>query len=218
MSNFAKTILSAFGAAAKDVAPEEMEQMVDTAAAALEAAPADRAQEAEPADDRMVEHAPEGDDLEEKLDRILSLLEGMVKKHDVEEEKRPLSDESDLDAMIETLAGKEKPVDQEAAVTVPAEEMEDVCGNPAAKDAAILLLKKVRPAVAAIQDPNERAHVTDALLSAMKGPDVMGDIMKATQTSAMKAADAHRTYDDICKEQKEAYDARNPHKNKEVVK
>ena len=215
MSKFTRAILSAFGTAAKDAAPEEMKDMVDVAAEALEAAPAEKAQEAEPAEDVMAELAPKGESLESKLDKLIEMV-GRMTAGGRDEEKK-LSDEADLDAMIERLSGGEKLPDKEEAVTVPAEELEDGCTDRAAKDAAVELLKRVRPAVAAIRDRSERARVTDALLSAVKGPDLMGQIMRAAEISAKDAALANRkaSYEETCRLQKSEYDARNPHKKKE---
>ena len=179
MKDFRKRLLSLFGQAAKDATPEKLEEMARTTAdaldaepapaagkphpspagdespaARLEAEPAGDAPEAEPAEDAMVEEAPKGDDLGSKLDRILEMLEAKARGGRGE---HPLHDESDLDEMIEKLAGKKDP---EAAVTIPAEKMED--GR--ASDSAVELLKKVRPAVAAISDPKERARVVDLSL------------------------------------------------------
>lgn len=80
MNEFWKSVLHAFGMAAKDASPEELDKMVETTATALDAEPAEKAQEAEPAEsktaeDEMVEKAPKGDDLGSKLDRIISMLE-----------------------------------------------------------------------------------------------------------------------------------------------
>lgn len=223
MSKFAHAILTAFGMAAKDASEEEMKELVTTTATALDAAPAepagdpgkDAAPEAEPAkaDDEMVEKAPKGDDLGSKLDRILEMLEAKSRGGRGE---HPLHDESDLDEMVKKLAGGEDP---EAAVTVPAEEMEDAsCMSPAAKDAAIELLKKVRPAVASIQDKTERARVVGALLSTIKGPNMVGSIMQAAQDSARKNSEEARrsNYEKMCADSESAYASRNPHKNKEV--
>lgn len=222
MSEFWKSVLTAFGMAAKDASPEELDAMVVTTATALDAAPAepdadpgkDKAPEAEPAKDEMVEKAPKSDDLGSKLDRILEMLEAKSRGGRGE---HPLHDESDLDEMVEKLAGKKD--DPEAAVTVPAEEMEDGCMSPAAKDAAVELLRKVRPAVAAIQDKQERARVVDALLSTIKGPNTVGTIMQAAQDSARKnSEEARRTnYQKMCEEAESAYAARNPHKMKKEV-
>ena len=95
---------------------------------------------------------------------------------------------------------------KEKAVTIPAEEMADQLMEPGTRDAAVALLKKVRPAVAAIQNRAERARVVDALLSTIQGPDVMSGIVKAADT-------ARRTsYETACAEAQAAYAARNPHK------
>lgn len=223
MSDFWKSVLTAFGMAAKDASPEELDAMVATTATALDAAPAepaapaeDKAPEAEPAKDEMVEKAPKGDDIGSKLDRILEMLEAKARGGRGE---HPLHDESDLDEMVAKLAGKVEGKDPEAAVTVPAEEMEDACMSPAAKDAAVELLKKVRPAVAAIQDKQERARVVDALLSTIKGPNTVGTIMKAAQDSARKNSEEARrsNYEKMCADSENAYASRNPHKNKKEV-
>ena len=73
--------------------------------------------------------------------------------------------------------------------------------------------------MAAIQDKQERARVVDALLSTIKGPNMVGDIMQAAQDSARKNSEDFRrtTYEKICAEAENNYAARNPHKmNKEV--
>lgn len=225
MSKLVHAILTAFGMAAKDASEEEMQELVTTTATALDAAPAEpaadpskgKAPEADPAKDEMVEKVPKGDDLGTKLDRILEMLEAKSRGGRGE---HPLHDEFDLDKMVEKLAGNaEHQDDPGAAVTVPAEEMEDGCMSPAAKDAAVALLKKARPAVAAIQDKAERARVVDALLSAIKGPNMVGSIMQAAQDSARKNAEETRrtNYQKMCKDAENAYAARNPHKMQKEV-
>ena len=74
----------------------------------------------------------------------------------------------------------------------------------------------MQPVVANIKDKAVRAQVSDALVSSIKSPDVMGSITKAAQGSAQRAADAAKktNYEKICEDQKAAYDARNPHKQK----
>lgn len=213
MSEFWKSVLTAFGMAAKDASSEELDTMVATTAAVLDAAPAEpaegKAPEAAPTEDEMVEKAPKGDDLGSKLDRIIEMLEAKSRGGRGE---KPIHDEEDLDEMIEKLAGKRD--DPEAAVIVPAKEMEDACMSPAAKDAAVDLLRKVRPAVAAIKDKNERARVVDALLSTVKGPNTVGAIMQAAQDSARKNAEETRrtNYEKMCADAESAYASRNPHK------
>lgn len=233
MSKFANAILAAFGMAAKDASSdEEMTSLINTTAAALDAAPAempegatpDAAQDAEPAaaGDVMVERAPKGDDLGSKLDELIAMVRELGKKNDREEKK--LSDEDDIDEAIRRMTQKRheeherREGDPEAAVTISAEEMEhDEC-NPAARDAAINLLRKVRPAVAEIKDRNERARVVDALLSTIRGANIVGSIIQNAQDSARANAEASRrtNYDKMCADSENAYAARNPHKNKEV--
>lgn len=214
MNEFWKSVLHAFGMAAKDASPEELDKMVETTATALDAEPAEKAQEAEPAEsktaeDEMVEKAPKGDDLGSKLDRIISMLE--AKSRGGEGEHR-LHDESDIDEEIKRLLGKKE---EGKSITIPAEN--DACMDDAAKDAAVAVLRKVRPAVAAIEDKHARAKVTDALLSAVRGKDMMGEIAKAAQDSARAAAEktSKNAYETMCAESEAAYAARNPHKKKE---
>ena len=214
MNEFWKSVLHAFGMAAKDASPEELDKMVETTATALDAEPAEKAQEAEPAEsktaeDEMVEKAPKGDDLGSKLDRIISMLE--AKSRGGEGEHR-LHDESDIDEEIKRLLGKEE---EGKSITIPVEN--DACMDDAAKDAAVAVLRKVRPAVAAIEDKHARAKVTDALLSAVRGKDMMGEIARAAQDSAKAAAEktSKNTYETMCAESEASYAARNPHKKKE---
>ena len=214
MNEFWKSVLHAFGMAAKDASPEELDKMVETTATALDAEPAEKAPEAapaeeKPAEDEMIEKAPKGDDLGSKLDRIIAMLE--AKSRGGEGEHR-LHDESDIDEEIKRLLGKEE---EGKSITIP---VENDCMDAAAKDAAVAVLRKVRPAVAAIEDKNARAKVTDALLSAVRGKDVMGEIAKAAQDSAKAAAEKTRknTYDTMCADSEASYAARNPHKKKEA--
>lgn len=209
MSKFTNAILNAFGMAAKDASPDEMEGLVKTASDALEAAPAEKAPEAAPAKDVMVERAPKGDDLGSKLDKVIEMLASLEHKNDREEKK--LSDESDLDHLLEKLTPEKK----EESVTVPADEMaEDACG--VSRDTAIELIKKLRPAVAAIPDKAARARVTDALISSLTSPSsTMSDILGAAQKSAQKSNDSRPDMESRCREQEAIYAARNPHTVKE---
>lgn len=213
--NYWKTFLAAFAGAAKDAEPEELDKMVETTAAALDAEPV-KTPDAEPAkedpaeekptEDAEVIEAPKGDDIGSKLDRIIEML--MAKSRGGEGEHR-LHDESDLDEMIEKLSGG-----GESAITVP---VENDCATGPARDAAVELLKKVRPAVAGIQDKETRAKVTDALLSAISGKDAMPEIVKAAMDSAQANAEQTKktTYEQMCADAESAYAARNPHMKKE---
>ena len=214
MNEFWKSVLHAFGMAAKDASPEELDKMVETTATALDAEPAEKAPEAapaekKPAEDEMIEKAPKGDDLGSKLDRIIAMLE--AKSRGGEEEHR-LHDESDIDEEIKRLLGKEE---EGKSITIP---VENDCMDSAAKDAAVAVLRKVRPAVAAIEDKQTRAKVTDALLSAIQGKDAMPEIVKAAMDSAKANAEQTKktTYDTMCADSEASYAARNPHKKKEA--
>lgn len=214
MSEFWKSVLTAFGMAAKDASPEELDKMVETAATALDAEPAEKAPEAapaesKPAEDEMVEKAPKGDDLGSKLDRIIAMLE--AKSRGGEGEHR-LHDESDIDEEIKRLLGREE---EGKSITIP---VENDCMDAAAKDAAVAVLRKVRPAVAAIEDKQARAKVTDALLSAIQGKDAMPEIVKAAMDSARANAEQTKktTYEQMCSESAANYAARNPHNKKEA--
>ena len=210
MGKLTKELLKVFGAATKDASSEEIDKMAATTAAVLDAAPAETAPEAEPtandAQDVMVERAPKGDDLGTKLDELLAMVRELAKKNDREEKMdRKLTDESDLDEMIEKLSGGEE-IEKEDAVTIPAEEMEDACRNMD----AVEILRRVRPAVAAIKDKNDRARVTDALISSIRGNDVEA-ILSATKDAAMKNANSYNPQKAV-EEQQKLYNSRNPHK------
>ena len=100
-------------------------------------------------------------------------------------------------------------------MTIPADEMgKDAC-TPAARDAALEMLKKVRPAIAAMRDKTEQARVTDALIRAVQSSDSMGKILTAQRDSAMAHRRQAASFDQMCAERKAACDARNPHKKKE---
>ena len=119
---------------------------------------------------------------------MLELLERLVKGGG--EEKRRMSDESDLDELIEKLTGKEE--DPDEAKLLGAEDAKCMGMSGATRDAAVAILKKVRPVVAVIEDKAERARVTDALLNALgdSGASTVGVIAQAAQDSAAAAAEA----------------------------
>lgn len=121
MSEFWKSVLTAFGKAAKDASPEELDEMVQTTATALDAEPA-KAPDAEPAEstpdeevkDEETIEAPKGDDIGSKLDRIITMLEAKSRGG---EGAHRLHDETDLDEMIAKLSGE----GEKSAITIPVE-------------------------------------------------------------------------------------------------
>lgn len=216
MSKFAHAILTALGLAAKDAQDEaEVQSLVNTAMTALDAEPAGEGQAAAPAQEAEPAAIPTADEavrsLNEKFDKLLSLLEALDSKAE------PGGVEA-LDKLLCELEDGEKPAGRAEVVPAGGEESEK--GAPLtgeARDAAMAILKSVRPAVAAIEDKAVRAQVADALIGAVKGPDALGAIVQAARQNAQKAADAagQTSFDKLCADQKAAYDARNPHKKKE---
>lgn len=182
-----------FGAAADadlDVPPAM------TAQAVQDAEPAEPAQDA-------------GSDALAALGDRMGKLEAMLAQLLPKEKPEHMSDETDIDELIEKLAGE----GGESALTIPVENT-DACASGPARDAAVELLRRVRPAVSEIKDPGEKARVTDALLSAVRGKDNMAEIARAaTDAAKVNAAQTSQTtYDKICADSEAAYAARNPHK------
>lgn len=198
MNKFVETILKAFSMAAHEAeSQEEVEALIPIAAAALDAEPAAQAQEAEPAVP-AADAEPVPSPLEAKMDKIIGLLEAL------DSQKQP-PEETTLDTLLEELEGKDGGAEPSAPL------------SGEARDAAMAILKSVRPAVAAIKDTAVRRSVTDALINAVKDPDALGNVVRAAQQSAQNAADeaGKTSFEQICAEQKAAYDARNPHKKQE---
>ena len=203
MSKFTKELLKVFGTATKDASAEEIDEMAETTANAIDAGTEEKEQEE--VKDEMEKTT---DEYGEMLKTILAKLEELEKKNDREEKMdRKLTDEDDLDELIERLDGGEKIEDGEEAVTIPAEEMSDACNA----DDAVALLKRVRPAVVAIKDKNDRARVIDALMSSVKSENQISRILSATKDSATKNV-AKSNPERAIVEQQKIYDSRNPHK------
>lgn len=212
MKEFWKQVLTAFGRAAKDASPEELDAMVSTTASALDAAPAEKAPEAEPVPEEPAQEKKEpekpaetGDAVSEKLDKMLQALDSITQALQKKKEEPPLRDENTLDSAITRLSGDPAAGDSPATVS-----------DALPKDGTVALLKCLRPAVAGITDKAERARVVDAILGSLGGGDVMTQISQATADAARKAADAAAkpNYQKICEEQQAEYYARNPHKAK----
>ncbi|MDE7054758.1 MAG: DUF2213 domain-containing protein [Oscillospiraceae bacterium] len=207
MSKFAEAMLKAFGMAAKEAKDDrEMDDLVSTAMTALDAAPAETepsAPEAEPASDTPAPD-PAVAALGAKLDKLLEILTA----------KSGEPEGGALDEAIRDLADKDADGEGKDPEVIPAEGGAPASGP--ARDAALALLRTMRPAVASIEDAAARKRVTDALLDAVKTPGALAGIMQAAQQNARKASDAApASFEKLCADQKAAYDARNPHKQKE---
>ena len=112
----------------------------------------------------------------------------------------------DVEIADTVIVNKSVTLTAEDAVTIPAEAMED----KACTTDALEILKRVRPVVASIKDPAEKARVTDALLSSVRNNDGMSDILKATKDSA--ESKKGKTLEQTIEAQQSAYDSLNPHK------
>ena len=216
MNKFRTEILKLFGSAAKDANPEELEKMAETTATALDAevasAPAPELEKKPEEQPKETEDGMQGGELSAKLDKLIEMMGAFLEANQMD--KKKMSDESDIDKEIERLIGKAPAAEPEKAVTISTEEMED--SKCTAGDAFTAeLLKKIRPAVAAIENKEERARVVDAVLSTIRSGNMGADILAATQDSAKKASSQRKDMSTICAEQKEAYAKFNPHKNKQ---
>lgn len=214
-----KALLEFFGLAAKDASPEELAKLTEDTAKVLDAEPVNKTPDAKPAEDAKSkdEDIPKGDDLGTKLDKLIERIDTIEKRlngHGGPAEDKKTSDETAIDAELTKLTGE----DPEKKEDKPSDVIEDKagCGDActgAAKDAAVALLKAMRPVVAGIKDPATKAAVTDALIETVRGKSLIGDIQKAAAGAAKSAADAasKTNYQKTCEDQQSAYNARNPH-------
>lgn len=207
-----KSLLSLFGLAAKNAAPEELDSMVETAAAALDAAPAVPAQDAGPATPTDTQNTAVLDALNNLSGKLDQLIAANTKKA---EDKEP----EDLDKVIAEMSGeksdkKEKDEDESGSTTVSAE---DECAKPAANDSGLALLKAMRPIINGIQDKATRDALSKTLIEQVKGTSSVDAIAKAAQDSAAAAASTSgkNRYEQACQASQSAYNDRNPHMKKE---
>lgn len=213
-----KSLLSLFGLAAKNAAPEELDSMVETAAAALDAAPAVPAQDAGPAENAAPPADTQNTAVLEALNNLSGKLDQLIAANTKKaEDKEP----ENLDKVIAEMSG-EKPdkkgedegEDESGSTTVPSE---DECAKPAANDSGLALLKAMRPIINGIQDKATRDALSKTLIEQVKGTSSVDAIAKAAQDSAAAAASASgkNRYEQLCQASQSAYNDRNPHMKKE---
>ena len=229
MKKMLKEIFKAFSVATKDASPEEVDELAEVTAEALEpeeevqdavpiesdkpeavqdAVPteesSEEAVEAEDACEAAKDEEPKAEDLETKIDRLMEMLSSLMSTKDeaVEEEVKPEEAE-------------EKVEDSEEAEVISEGEEEEIADECSAKDASIEFMKKMTPVLNAIKDKNERQKVSDGLLNAIKS-DTMGNILTATQDAARVNAElsAKTKYEKMCEDSQAAYNSLNPHKSK----
>lgn len=199
-----EALLSLFGRAAKDATPEQLDNLVETAAAALDADPAAPAQEAAPAED----NAPPPSDTQNSP--LIAALNNISAKLDklLAEKEAPAADEgADIDKAISELSGEgeEKKAEDTAAQTIPA------------NDSGLALLKAMRPLINGVQDKATRDALSKTLIEQVKGQSSVEVIAHAAQDAASAAANrsSKNRYEQLCEDSQSAYDSRNPHMKKE---
>ena len=216
------SILKLFGLAAAGKSEEELNRLALDTADALEEQAEVKAEETAPvaADQTSAEEKPAEltekeqakveteikdavsiETLNEKLDKLISLL---TPKAEPEKAEVKVETKEDIDSAIEKLD-----VTGEEAAVVPAEEM-DACGG--AKDEALdaamqkKILSDVRASVAGITDEKQRQAVTDAILGAVRSRK--NDIQGILQAQSTFQSNVHK---DSIEEIQARYAAMNPH-------
>ena len=219
-----KSLLSLFGLAAKNAAPEELDSMVETAAAALDAAPAVPAQDAAPAVPAQdADPAKDTDPTDTQNTAVLDALNNLSGKLDqliaANTKKAEDKEPENLDKVIAEMSGekhdkKEEGEDESGSTTVSAE---DGCTKPAANDSGLALLKAMRPIINSVQDKATRDALSKTLIEQVKGTSSVDAIAKAAQDSGAAAASASgkSQYEQVCQASQLAYNERNPHMKKE---
>lgn len=201
-----KSLLSLFGLASKDATPEQLDNLVETAAAALDADPAAPAQEAAPAEDNA---PPPTGTQENPLLTALNSISAKLDKLLAEKEAPAANEGADIDKAISELSGEggEKETADAAAPAVSVK----------IDDNGLSLLKAMRPLINGVQDKATRDALSKTLIEQVKGQSAVEAIAHAAQDSAAAAASTSgkNRYEQLCEASQNAYDSRNPHMKKE---
>ena len=202
-----KSLLSLFGLASKDATPEQLDNLVETAAAALDADPAAPAQAAAPAEDNA---PPPANTQENPLIAALNSISAKLDKLLAEKEAPAADEGADIDKAISELsgAGGEKETADAAAPAVSVK----------IDDSGLSLLKAMRPLINGVQDKATRDALSKTLIEQVKGQSAVEAIAHAAQDAAAAAASTSgkNRYEQLCEASQSAYDSRNPHMKKEV--
>lgn len=196
-----KSVLAAFGLAAKDAKPEEIEALATLTAMAMDA------QEDEPAEPEKKEEAQESAPAEEPAKE-----EPAKEEPEEAKDEEPSTIEKKLDMLIALLTKKAEAQDESEVVEEEEEVVEDEdCDET--KDFMSILT----PALNGISNKQERSRMSKAILNAL-GTDSMQNILQAAGSAAKKAAEASgkTSYERACEEAGAAYASRNPHMKKEA--
>ena len=187
-------------------AEEKVEETAPVAAdqTSAEEKPAELTEKEQTKVETEIKDAVSIETLNEKLDKLISLL---TPKAEPEKAEVEVETKEDIDSAIEKLD-----ITGEEAAVVPAEEM-DACGGTkdAALDAAAqkMILSAVRASVAGISDEKQRQAVTDAILGAVRSKK--NDLQGILQAQSTFQRNVHK---DTNEELQARYAARNPHNKK----
>ena len=187
-------------------AEEKVEETAPVAAdqTSAEEKPAELTEKEQTKVETEIKDAVSMETLNEKLDKLISLL---TPKAEPEKAEVEVETKEDIDSAIEKLD-----ITGEEAAVVPAEEM-DACGGTkdAALDAATQkrILSTVRSAVAGISDEKQRQAVTDAILGAVRSKK--NDLQGILQAQSTFQSNVHK---DTNEELQARYAACNPHNKK----
>lgn len=189
-----------FGQAVKDASPEELDQLAEDAAEALEGGELKPKKE-----EKTAEAKDNGINMDELVQKVVDAMK--AQRQNKTEDKDP------LDKAIDELGTETAEDDEAKVVAAEADDGGEETTTGMDRAIAVGLLKQMRPVVAAIKDPAERKAVTDSLLAYISSPGQESDIskiMKVTQKNAQKVADSKPTLD--LDAVQSAYDKFNPHK------
>ena len=187
-------------------AEEKVEETAPVAAdqTSAEEKPAELTEKEQTKVETEIKDAVSMETLNEKLDKLISLL---TPKAEPEKAEVEVETKEDIDSAIEKLD-----ITGEEAAVVPAEEM-DACGGTkdAALDAAAqkMILSAVRASVAGISDEKQRQAVTDAILGAVRSKK--NDLQGILQAQSTFQSNVHK---DTNEELQARYAACNPHNKK----
>lgn len=178
-----EALLSLFGRAAKDATPEQLDNLVETAAAALDADPAAPAQEAAPAEDNA---PPPANTQENPLIAALNSISAKLDKLLAEKEAPAADDGADIDKAISELSGEgeEKKTEDTAAQTIPA------------NDSGLALLKAMRPLINGVQDKTTRDAQDAATAAANRSSKSRYEQLCEASQSAYDSRNPHMKKED----------------------
>lgn len=183
-------LLNLFGQAVKDKSPEEIEQMAQDAAEALDGENPAQEETGKEGSGKKEPGEPPKEPGKEKEGTTDGVDIGAIVQAVLAAMKPADAPKSSIDAAIEKLYASCEPPAADGKGTeprvVPAEGM-DEAAPVVDKAVAAAILKAVRPAVAAIEDEKQRNAVADAIIASVTASDGSSDITKIMQAAQKNA-------------------------------